>query len=102
MQAVIETLTPNEISKILRIHPFTVTRLAREGKLPAFSAEGGSASPCGGKVGGICLPARCCPPDFVAGGFVAGRFRRDEFEKWVAQRSKKSVRARTKKVLTKV
>ena len=36
MQAVIETLTLNELSKILRIHPFTVTRLAREGKLPAF------------------------------------------------------------------
>ena len=57
MQAVIETLTPNEISKILRIHPFTVTRLAREGKLPAF------------KVGGI------------------WRFRKDQFEKWVTERT---------------
>ena len=53
MQAVIETLTPNEVSKILRIHPFTVTRLAREGKLPAF------------KVGGI------------------WRFRKDQFEQWI-------------------
>jgi excisionase family DNA binding protein len=53
----IETLTPNEISKILRIHPFTVTRLAREGKIPAF------------KVGGI------------------WRFRKDEFEQWVGSRS---------------
>jgi len=41
----IETITPNEIAAILRIHPFTVTRLAREGKLPAFSARGGSAPP---------------------------------------------------------
>ena len=40
MQAVIETLTPNELSKILKLHPFTVTRLAREGKLPAFKVGG--------------------------------------------------------------
>ena len=53
----IETLTPNEISKILRIHPFTVTRLAREGKIPAF------------KVGGI------------------WRFRKDQFERWVEERT---------------
>ena len=37
---IFETLTPNEISKILRIHPFTVTRLAREGKLPGFKVGG--------------------------------------------------------------
>ena len=53
----IETLTPNEISKILRIHPFTVTRLAREGKIPAF------------KVGGI------------------WRFRKDQFERWIERQS---------------
>ncbi len=53
----IETLTPYEISKMLRIHPFTVTRLAREGKLPGF------------KVGGI------------------WRFRKDEFSAWLAERS---------------
>ena len=53
----IETLTPYEISTMLRIHPFTVTRLAREGKLPGF------------KVGGI------------------WRFRRDEFEEWIAART---------------
>ena len=52
---IIETLTPTEIAQMLRIHPFTVTRLAREGKLPAF------------KVGGI------------------WRFRKDQFEKWVNQ-----------------
>ena len=54
---IIETLTPTEIAQMLRIHPFTVTRLAREGKLPAF------------KVGGI------------------WRFRKDQFEKWVNQRT---------------
>ena len=54
-----ELLTPNELSRILKLHPFTVTRLAREGKLPAF------------KVGG------------------SWRFRKDEFEKWVDARSKK-------------
>ena len=53
----IETLTPNEIAKILRIHPFTVTRLAREGKIPAF------------KVGGI------------------WRFQKGEFEKWIASQT---------------
>ncbi len=57
MQAVIETLTPNEISKILKLHPFTVSRLAREGKLPAF------------KVGGV------------------WRFREDQFERWIEERT---------------
>ena len=49
----IETLTPTEIARALRVHPFTVTRLAREGKLPGF------------KVGGI------------------WRFRKDELEQWL-------------------
>ncbi len=53
MEAVIETLTPHEISKILKLHPFTVTRLAREGKIPAF------------KVGGV------------------WRVRKDQFEQWM-------------------
>ncbi len=53
----IETITPNEIAAILRIHPFTVTRLAREGKLPGF------------KVGGI------------------WRFRKDQFERWIEERT---------------
>lgn len=48
-----ELLTPNELSRILKLHPFTVTRLAREGKLPGF------------KVGG------------------SWRFRKDQFERWV-------------------
>lgn len=57
MQAAIETLTPHEISKILKLHPFTVTRLAREGKIPAF------------KVGGV------------------WRIRKDEFERWISSMS---------------
>ena len=57
MQAAIETLTPNEIAQILKLHPFTITRLAREGKLPAF------------KVGGV------------------WRFRRDQLERWIKQRT---------------
>ena len=48
-----ETLTPNEVAKVLKLHPFTVTRLAREGKLPAF------------KVGGV------------------WRIKKDEFEHWI-------------------
>ena len=63
----IETLTPNEIAKILKLHPFTIARLAREGKLPAF------------KVGG------------------SWRFRRDAFEKWIEQRSNKPVGLQRKK-----
>ena len=54
-----ETLTPNEVAKVLQLHPFTVTRLAREGKLPAF------------KVGGV------------------WRVRKDEFEKWIASQTTK-------------
>ena len=60
MEAVIETLTPHEISKILKLHPFTVTRLAREGKIPAF------------KVGGV------------------WRFRKDQFERWITTRTNKA------------
>jgi len=63
----IETLTPNEIAKILRIHPFTVTRLAREGKIPAF------------KVGGI------------------WRFRKDQFEQWIERNSSKPIASARKR-----
>ena len=52
-----ETLTPNEIAKILKLHPFTVTRLAREKKIPGF------------KVGGV------------------WRFQKDRFERWVEGRT---------------
>ena len=60
-----ELLTPNELSLILKLHPFTVTRLAREGKLPGF------------KVGG------------------SWRFRKDEFERWIEQRTKRRARSNT-------
>ncbi len=57
MKAAIETFTPNDLAKILNLHPFTVTRLAREGKIPAF------------KVGGV------------------WRFRKDQFEQWIEGRT---------------
>lgn len=50
-----ETLTPAEVAKILKLHPFSVTRLARQKKLPAF------------KVGGV------------------WRFQKDQFERWIDQ-----------------
>jgi excisionase family DNA binding protein len=31
-----ETYTVKEVAKSLKVHPFTITRLAREGKIPAF------------------------------------------------------------------
>lgn len=35
-----ETLTPTEVAKILKRHPFSVTHLARQKKLPAFKVGG--------------------------------------------------------------
>ena len=35
-----ETLTPTEVAKILKLHPFSVTRLARQKKRPAFKVGG--------------------------------------------------------------
>ena len=64
MQATIETFTPNDLAKILNLHPFTVTRLAREGKIPAF------------KVGGV------------------WRFRKDQFEKWITSQTRKQFGSR--------
>ena len=60
----IETLKPAEIAQALRVHPFTVTRLAREGKLPGF------------KVGGI------------------WRFRKDELEQWLESNRRMKVEKR--------
>ena len=54
----VETLTPVEISRMLRIHPLSVTRLARQGKIPAV------------KVGGV------------------WRFRKDQSMRWINARSK--------------
>ena len=47
-----ETLTVEELAKYLKLHEFTVRRLAREGKIPSFKAGG------------------------------QWRFRKDEIEKW--------------------
>jgi len=47
-----ETLTVEELSKYLRLHEYTVRRLARRGRIPSF------------KVGG------------------QWRFRKDEIDKW--------------------
>ncbi len=63
-----ETLTPNEVAKSLRLHPFTVARLAREGKLPAF------------KVGGV------------------WRFRKDQLEQWIEERTETKVKRRQRTV----
>ena len=71
MKAAIETFTPNDLAKILNLHPFTVTRLAREGKTPAF------------KVGGV------------------WRFRKDGFERWIQQRTKRSLREAGRQQLAK-
>lgn len=62
----IETLTSNEIAQILKLHPFTVTRLAREGKLPGF------------KVGG------------------SWRFRKDQFERWIEQETNGKARRKSR------
>ena len=62
----IETLTPLEVAKSLKLHPFTVARLAREGKIPAF------------KVGGV------------------WRFKKDEFEQWIAERTTGKTRPKRK------
>ncbi|HEC69364.1 MAG TPA: DNA-binding protein [Candidatus Omnitrophica bacterium] len=44
--------TVEEVAEALKLHPYTIRRLCREGKIPAFSAilYGGSAS--GEKFGG--------------------------------------------------
>ena len=34
------TYLVEEVSEYLRVHPYTVRRLAREGKIPAFKAGG--------------------------------------------------------------
>ena len=58
MKTNMEFLTPNELSRVLKLHPFTVTRLAREKKIPGF------------KVGGV------------------WRFQKDQFERWVESQTR--------------
>ena len=52
MEKLVETYTAEEIAKHLKLHPYTIRRLAREHKIPAF------------RVGG------------------QWRFRKDEIDKW--------------------
>ena len=52
MIRILETYTVEEVAKALRLHEYTIRRLCREGKIPAF------------KVGG------------------QWRFRKDEIDKW--------------------
>lgn len=52
MKKVIETFTVDEVARALKLHPYTVRRLCRERKIPAF------------KFGG------------------QWRFRKDEIDKW--------------------
>lgn len=57
-----ETLTVEELSQYLKLYEYTIRRLARSGRIPSFSAIGGSAS--GRKAGG------------------QWRIRKDEINKW--------------------
>ncbi|MEW6409622.1 MAG: helix-turn-helix domain-containing protein [Nitrospirota bacterium] len=40
MKKFIETYTVEEVAEALRLHPYTVRRLSREGKIPAFKFGG--------------------------------------------------------------
>jgi len=40
MKELAQAFTSEEIAKYLQLHPYTIRRLAREGKIPAFRAGG--------------------------------------------------------------
>lgn len=40
MKGLVEAYTAEEIAEYLRLHPYTVRRLAREKKIPAFRVGG--------------------------------------------------------------
>ena len=40
MKELVKAFTSVEIAEYLRLHPYTIRRLAREGKIPAFRAGG--------------------------------------------------------------
>lgn len=40
MTKIPETYTVEEVAKALKLHPYTVRRLVREGKIPAFKVGG--------------------------------------------------------------
>jgi len=62
-----EAYTAEEIAKYLKLHPYTIRRLAREKKLPAFRAGG------------------------------QWRFRRDEIDKWSKSYDISNHKSKTKK-----
>ena len=40
MRKIIETLTVEEVAKSLKLHPYTIRRFCREGRIPAFKFGG--------------------------------------------------------------
>ena len=40
MRKFIETFTVKEVAEALKLHPYTIRRLCREGKIPAFKFGG--------------------------------------------------------------
>lgn len=40
MRKLVESYTVGQIADYLKLHPYTIRRLAREGKVPAFRAGG--------------------------------------------------------------
>lgn len=40
MEKLIESYTAEEVAKALKLHPYTVRRLCREGKIPCFKFGG--------------------------------------------------------------
>jgi len=67
MKKFIETYTVEEVAEALKLHPYTVRRLSREGKIPAF------------KFGG------------------QWRFRKDIFDKWFNEGSFKNLNKERKR-----
>jgi excisionase family DNA binding protein len=59
MRKFIETFTVDEVAKALKLHPYTIRRLCRDGKIPAF------------KFGG------------------QWRFKKEDIEKWANRRTEK-------------
>ena len=40
MKKLVETYTVEEVAEALKLHPYTIRRLSREGKIPAFKFGG--------------------------------------------------------------
>lgn len=67
MKELTEAYTAEEIAEYLRLHPYTIRRLAREKKIPAFRAGG------------------------------QWRFRKDEIDKWSKSYNSDSLKSIVKK-----